>query len=185
MPIQKVTKEEILLKSADVFRLKGYHNTSVQDLADACGLLKGSLYHYFPSKEKLMEELLLSIHNYLKTRVFPIASDTNISPEERMETVLKKMGKLLLEKEGGCLIGNSILETVGVVKGFQAVLQGIIDDWINALTIIFSHNKTPDQALRLAQLTIIEFEGSVMFSKLYSNKQFIYDTFARTMARLQ
>ena len=66
MPVQKVTKEEILLRASDVFRTKGYHNTSMQDIAQSCGLLKGSLYHHFPSKEMLMKDLLFSINNYMK-----------------------------------------------------------------------------------------------------------------------
>ena len=91
MAIQKITKDEILLKSSDVFRVKGYHNTSMQDLAEASGLLKGSLYYHFPSKEMLMKDLLVSIHTYLTNKVFLIAEDTSLTPEERMEKLLKKM----------------------------------------------------------------------------------------------
>jgi AcrR family transcriptional regulator len=185
MPVQKVTKEDILLNAADVFRERGYHNTSMQNIGEACGLLKGSLYHYFASKEILMQELLLWIHAHLKERIFPIALDTTLTPEQRLEKLLKKMGKLLLEKPGGCLLGNTILETVGVVMTFEAVLKRIIDDWTEALQAIFMTSKTAEQSLRLAQLTIIEFEGAVMMSKLYGHKQFLYDAFARTMMRLQ
>jgi TetR/AcrR family transcriptional repressor of nem operon len=184
MPVQKITKDEILLKSSDVFRVKGYHNTSMQDLAEASGLLKGSLYYHFPSKEMLMKDLLVSIHTYLINKVFPIAEDTSLTPEERMEKLLKKMGKLLLEKEGGCLIGNTTLETVGVVPEFQSVLREIMDDWTKALQKIYATRKSPEQSFRLAQQTIMEFEGAVMFSKLYADQQFLYDAFARTMMKL-
>ncbi len=184
MPTQKITREDILLKSSDAFRLKGYHNTSMQDLAECCGLLKGSLYYYFPSKEMLMKELLLSIHKYLVERIFPIAQDTALTPDERMEKLLKKMGKLLLEKQGGCLVGNTTLETVGVVPTFQPVLRAIMDDWTAALQTIFATRKSPEQSFRLAQQTIMEFEGAIMFSKLYNEKQFLNDAFARTMMKL-
>lgn len=184
MPVKKITKEEILLKSSDVFRVKGYHNTSMQDLAEASGLLKGSLYYHFPSKEMLMKDLLISIHKYLTDSIFPIANDESILPEERMEKLLKKMGKLLLEKEGGCLIGNTTLETVGVVPEFQEVLQAIMNDWTAALKTIFETRKNSELSFRLAQQTIMEFEGAVMFSKLYNDRQFLYDAFARTMVKL-
>ena len=185
MAIQKITKDEILLKSSDVFRVKGYHNTSMQDLAEASGLLKGSLYYHFPSKEMLMKDLLVSIHIYLANKVFPVAEDTSLTPEERMEKLLKKMGKLLLEKEGGCLIGNSILETVGVVPKFQSVLKVIMDDWTKALQTIYVTRKSSEKSFRLAQQTIMEFEGAVMFSKLYNERQFLYEAFARTMIKLK
>lgn len=184
MAVQKITKDEILLKSSDVFRVKGYHNTSMQDLAEACGLLKGSLYYHFPSKEMLMKDLLFSIQKYMNERIFPIAQDENLTPEERMEKLLKKMGRLLLEKEGGCLIGNTTLETVGVVPEFHEVLRAIMDGWTQALQTIFKTRKSPELSFRLAQQTIMEFEGAVMFSKLYNDKQFLYDAFARTMVKL-
>lgn len=185
MPIQKVTKEEILIKSSDIFRTKGYHNTSMQDLAQNCGLLKGSLYHYFPSKEMLMKDLLLWFYNYLQEKVFPISADATLTPEERMEKLLKKMGRLLLEKEGGCLVGNTTLETVGVIPEFHEVLKNIMDGWTHALQQIFMTGKEEAMAFRMAQQTIMEFEGAVMFAKLYGNKQFLYDAFVRTMEKLK
>jgi len=185
MPVQKVTKEEILIRSSDIFRTKGYHNTSMQDLAQNCGLLKGSLYHYFPSKEMLMKDLLVWFYNYLQEKVFPIANDISLSPEERMEKLLKKMGRLLLEKEGGCLVGNTTLETVGIIPEFHEVLKNIMDGWTRALQQIFMTGKEEPTAYRMAQQTIMEFEGAVMFSKLYGEKQFVYDAFLRAIEKLK
>jgi AcrR family transcriptional regulator len=48
---------EILTAAARIFREKGYHGTSVQEIAEAVGLLKGSLYHYIRSKEQLLARL--------------------------------------------------------------------------------------------------------------------------------
>ena len=50
-------EEEILAAAFRIFREKGYHGTSMQDIADEVGLLKGSLYHYIPSKEALLGRL--------------------------------------------------------------------------------------------------------------------------------
>jgi AcrR family transcriptional regulator len=46
--------DEIIAAAAKVFRTKGYHAASVQDIADEVGMLKGSLYHHFASKEDLL-----------------------------------------------------------------------------------------------------------------------------------
>ena len=40
-----------------IFRQKGYHAASMQDIADAVGLYKGSLYYYVASKEELLVQL--------------------------------------------------------------------------------------------------------------------------------
>ena len=47
-------REEIIAAAAKVFRTKGYHAATVQDIADAVGILKGSLYHHVKSKEDLL-----------------------------------------------------------------------------------------------------------------------------------
>ena len=84
MPKQKVSVEEILKHSLKLFRQKSYHNTSIADIASACGLLKGSLYHYFPSKEALMSAVIKYAHDFFQKEVFSIAYEKTLSPQQRM-----------------------------------------------------------------------------------------------------
>ncbi|MBN2707264.1 MAG: TetR family transcriptional regulator [Deltaproteobacteria bacterium] len=54
-----VSKQQKLFdRAAALFAEKGYHGTSISDLARAMELQKGSLYHYFKSKEELLFQLL-------------------------------------------------------------------------------------------------------------------------------
>src|SRR3974390_3571206 len=48
------TVDDIVWAAAKVFRTKGYHAAPVRDIADEVGILKGSLYHHFESKEELL-----------------------------------------------------------------------------------------------------------------------------------
>jgi len=48
------TLDDIVSAAAKIFRTKGYHAATVRDIADEVGLLKGSLYHHFDSKEELL-----------------------------------------------------------------------------------------------------------------------------------
>ncbi len=50
-------EDELRAAAIRLFREKGYHGTSMQDIADALGLYKGSLYHYIRSKEELLARL--------------------------------------------------------------------------------------------------------------------------------
>ena len=50
----KPRQREIIDAAARVFDRKGYDATSTQDIADAVGILKGSLYYYMESKEELL-----------------------------------------------------------------------------------------------------------------------------------
>ena len=55
-------KSEILEAAARVFHEKGYESTSIQDIADSVGILKGSLYYYITSKEDLLYEIIQDVH---------------------------------------------------------------------------------------------------------------------------
>ena len=51
-------RAEILRLAADLFAERGFKATTVRDIAEAAGVLSGSLYHHFDSKESIIEELL-------------------------------------------------------------------------------------------------------------------------------
>lgn len=51
-------REELLAIAAGLFAERGFKNTTVRDIADAAGILSGSLYHHFDSKEAMVDELL-------------------------------------------------------------------------------------------------------------------------------
>jgi TetR/AcrR family transcriptional regulator, transcriptional repressor for nem operon len=185
MPIIKTNKDEIILIALDVFRNKGYYNTAMSDLAEACGLQKGSFYHYFESKEILMLEVLKKVRSSLQKHVFDIADDESLSAKEKMQKILLKLGKWLLEKNGGCIAGNTALETAGQNLIFKETLKGIFTDWKVALKKIFLEQYPESTATRLAEQAIMEFEGAVMMSVLYENQQYLKDVFVRTMAKLK
>ena len=73
----------ILNAAAELFSEQGYDRTSIRDIARKVGLLPGSVYHYFPSKD----ELYLSVHREGFTRVLEkvkAAAATGSDPWERL-----------------------------------------------------------------------------------------------------
>jgi TetR/AcrR family transcriptional regulator, cholesterol catabolism regulator len=52
--------EEVLQSAANIFFVKGFHATSIEDVARDVGMLKGSLYYYIKSKDDLLFQLLLA-----------------------------------------------------------------------------------------------------------------------------
>lgn len=51
-------RDELLTIAADLFATGGYASTTVRDIADAAGILSGSLYHHFSSKEEMADAIL-------------------------------------------------------------------------------------------------------------------------------
>jgi len=58
-------REEALRAATSLFEEQGYEQTSIQELAAATGLLKGSLYYYFTSKEDVLHHVLVRHHERL------------------------------------------------------------------------------------------------------------------------
>ena len=52
--------EEVLQSAANIFFAKGFHATTIEDVARDVGMLKGSLYYYIKSKDDLLFQLLLA-----------------------------------------------------------------------------------------------------------------------------
>lgn len=55
-------ESEIVAAAARIFHEKGYGATSIQDVAEAVGILKGSLYYYIDSKEDLLFAVVEKVH---------------------------------------------------------------------------------------------------------------------------
>jgi len=58
-------RDELLAIAAGLFAEKGFKNTTVRDIADAAGILSGSLYHHFDSKESMVDEILQTFQEEL------------------------------------------------------------------------------------------------------------------------
>jgi AcrR family transcriptional regulator len=60
--------------AADLFAQRGFRSTTVREIADAAGVLSGSLYHHFDSKESIIDELLSSYTDELLSQYRSIVS---------------------------------------------------------------------------------------------------------------
>ncbi|MDN5744807.1 MAG: TetR/AcrR family transcriptional regulator [Nocardioidaceae bacterium] len=58
-------REELLAIAAQLFAEKGVRHTTVRDIADGAGILSGSLYHHFDSKESMVDEILSTFQDGL------------------------------------------------------------------------------------------------------------------------
>jgi AcrR family transcriptional regulator len=71
-PAVSERREEILAIAAELFAARGFATTTVRDIADAAGILSGSLYHHFDSKESMVDEIL---HRFLDEIVASYRND--------------------------------------------------------------------------------------------------------------
>lgn len=89
-------RDRILSAAGLLFAQRGYASVSVREIADAAGILGGSLYYYFPSKR----ELFIEVHRVALTRaVAGIESATapHKDPWERFEAAIVAHMRIYLD----------------------------------------------------------------------------------------
>jgi AcrR family transcriptional regulator len=80
-------RRELLDKAAGVFADQGYNATTVRRIADDAGMLAGSLYYYFESKDAMLEEILRTFLDELWER-YDAVLDAGAGPRETFEALV-------------------------------------------------------------------------------------------------
>lgn len=81
-------REELLALAAGLFAERGLRATTVRDIADAAGILSGSLYHHFSSKEAIVDEILRGFLDALFGEYRRIV-DAGLGPRETLEALVR------------------------------------------------------------------------------------------------
>lgn len=181
MPVQKIEKNDFLLRCWEVFHLNGYYNTSMQNLATATGLRKAGLYHHYPTKEDLMRRVMEFALEQFKAYVLAVADETDLPPGQRLEKLLRRHKKLATLHRRGCFFANIALET-GRENLFNDVIKTAMTDWADAVGRILSEFMPVDTARQVALRLIMEYEGAVLFYKMTGEQQYLEDFVTRTAA---
>jgi AcrR family transcriptional regulator len=80
-------RAELLALAANMFAERGFVSTTVRDIADAAGILSGSLYHHFDSKESMVDEILRGFLDDLFGRYQEIAA-AQVSPAQTLREMV-------------------------------------------------------------------------------------------------
>jgi len=82
------TVADILRIAEGLFHEQGYEKTTIQNIAERCGLSKGALYHHFKSKEEVLERICYRQYIYLKETFLPIIEDPEPSMMEKLRRIM-------------------------------------------------------------------------------------------------
>jgi AcrR family transcriptional regulator len=103
-PALKSTSEsprraEICRAAARIFRDRGFDATAVSDIARALRMTKAGLYHYFPSKEAMLFEIMSFGMERMEDEVMRPARDIR-DPEARLRQMLMQHARIITRAEG-------------------------------------------------------------------------------------
>lgn len=96
-------RDQIIKAATRIFSEKTYHGTTLKDIADAVGMLKGSLYYYITSKEKLLAGIILEAVHTLNEDLVRV-ENANLTPVERLRQIVREHVKFnAIYREAGTL----------------------------------------------------------------------------------
>ncbi|MGY0502894.1 TetR/AcrR family transcriptional regulator [Nocardia sp. FBN12] len=85
--VKRTRRAELLDLAAGLFAERGMRATTVRDIADSAGILSGSLYHHFDSKESMVDEILRGFLDDLFGRYREIAAAA-LSSRDTLEALV-------------------------------------------------------------------------------------------------
>ena len=168
------TRQTILEQAAQVFSVRGYFGTSLDDLMQATNLTKGGIYNHFGSKEALaLEAFTYAIQRTQQRFVELLPAENNT--RNRLITVIRAFQSLLDDPIliGGCPLLNTAVEADDTNLPLLKHAQQSAQDWHNFITRTLYKGMElgdvrpeidPDAA---ASLLIAALEGGIMLAKLH------------------
>lgn len=84
-------RELIRVSAAELFARKGIGATTVREIADAVGILSGSLYHHFESKDAIVDEVLSGYLDIIKARYAEVMASERGPADRLHELVLASL----------------------------------------------------------------------------------------------
>lgn len=107
-------RTDIIQTARYLFQTKDYSKTSMQDVVESLGIAKGTVYHYFPSKEILLEAVIEDIIETIIQKLNAFIEKTEGSVLEKFKKLIKMTN--ITEKNNDILShlhrpGNEILHT--------------------------------------------------------------------------
>jgi AcrR family transcriptional regulator len=87
MTEQQDRRGQIVATAAEMFARKGVRSTTVREIGDAVGILSGSLYHYFASKDDMVEEIMMSFLDAIRARYTAVLA-RGLTPAESLRALV-------------------------------------------------------------------------------------------------
>lgn len=179
MPATSVHRLNIVRAAARLFRKNGYSKTGLNEILTESKAPKGSLYHYFPKgKEQLGEESLRYSAQMAVNALEELRQIHTTAP-----ALLMAFANLLAEWmeqsafRDGCPMATTILETVPQSSALGMAAQEGFSAWRQIFeNLLLRDGARPDDARRLANLTIAALEGSLIQARVEQSRRPIIES---------
>lgn len=161
------TRDVILDVAAQLFAKQGYHGTTLNQIIEASGSPKGSLYYYFPSKEALAIACVKLTQSRLQSKLqeqvmkFP-------KPEDFMQAFVLNMADVIDQFGTDKFVPFGFLaaaETSSVSDSLRDACQAAFAEWKDTLSNkLVETGISEDRAIEMAEVSVCLIEGAIIMS---------------------
>lgn len=171
------SREKVLDEAFKLFQHKGFGATTINDLMEASGLKKGTLYFHFSGKEEIGMLVLQRAQTELTD--FLDKTLTGTTPAACLANYFDRTleWQRRLEFVGGCIFGNAALEMADSNDAFARFISQVFEEWEEKIRCVIAAAQEAGQirsdltADALAHHVVTATEGAIMFSRLRKNDQ--------------
>ncbi|MDD3653948.1 MAG: TetR/AcrR family transcriptional regulator [Desulfotomaculaceae bacterium] len=106
-----IKKSWLLDKAGLLFWQKGYHATSMKDLAKVCSCKPANLYNYFKNKEDILYEVIRNITEQGVSSIRHLEKDEDTNPVDQLRSLIKSHFSLLATmKQSNILLSDTAIK---------------------------------------------------------------------------
>ena len=130
-----VRRTQLLAIATSLFASRGYSQTTVRDIADEAGILSGSLYHHFDSKEAMLSEVLGEFMDGLLAHLRDIVENDG-SPREKFDAMVRAAFRVIHETPDAVAVYQNEAALLAHQPEFAFVgarSQSIQQTWVSVL----------------------------------------------------
>src|SRR5437763_7372438 len=129
---RELKREAVIRAAAREFNRKGYHNTSLDDIAAALEVTKPTVYYYVTSKEQLLFQCFVAGVEQIRA-AFREVRRLNVPARERLKAVLRHYGEAVASEFGWCMVRAEDQDLSPAMSGHIKALKSEIDQGIRRL----------------------------------------------------
>jgi len=94
----QVRKNEIMEAAQKLFYSKGYNEVSVNLIIDTIGISKGTFYHYFRSKEELLDQMIYRFSSTAIENILPIINNISMDAVTKLNEIYSRSSRFKLDQ---------------------------------------------------------------------------------------
>jgi AcrR family transcriptional regulator len=129
---RELKREAVILAAARAFKERGYHNTSLDDIAALLRVTKPTVYHYIGNKEEILFECFRSGLEQIK-QAFDEPHPGAASGRERLMRVIRRYAEAIASEFGWCMVRAEDQDLSPAMSRRIKALKSEIDQGIRSL----------------------------------------------------